>query len=89
MREFGWKQALAWIAVAVVMILLGGCGFVALSVGTHLYQDHVLIDNARAQDAQRLLQAAEQVQKFQQSQQAPQAPPAAPAPAAPAAPEKK
>lgn len=83
MREFGWKQGIAWIAVVVGIVLLGACGFVGASVGSHLYADHQLIDQAREANVQQLRQAAEQVKQYQQ-QQAGQAAPASPAPAAPA-----
>ena len=73
-------QAARWVGVGVLMILLGACGMVGVSVGAHLYADHLLIDQARAADQQRVIQAAEQVKQYQQQQQQQ----AGPQPAAPA-----
>lgn len=74
MNGFSWKQAVAWVAVAVGLVLMGACGFVGMSVASHVYADHLLIDQAREANVQQLRQAAEQVQKYQQ-QQAPAAAP--------------
>lgn len=67
------------LAAAVAIVLLGGAGFCGASIGQHLYEDHLLIDAARAADQQRVVQAAEQVKQFQDQQK--QQAPAAPAPA--------
>lgn len=74
-REFGWRQAVNWAVLIVGLLLTGACGFVGMSVASHVYADHLMIDQAREAQAQQLRQAAEQVQKFQQQQQ--QAAPAA------------
>lgn len=75
------KRIVLWIVVGVLLILLGACGAVGGRVGLAMYDDHVLLNEIRAQRQQQLIDAANRVQQYQQQQQSavPAAPPPVPA----------
>lgn len=62
------------IGAALAVVALASAGWCGTAVVSHLYQDHRLIDGARAAEAQRLQQAAEQLRQLQQQQQQQAAP---------------
>lgn len=67
------KTAIGYLAAAVAVVVLASAGWCGTAVVGHLYQDHLLIDGARAAEQQRLQNAAQQLQQMQQ-QAAPKPP---------------